>query len=577
MSPEQAVGRPLDARTDLWSLGVVLQEMLAGPPPAGVQRVLDRALQKDVEKRYGSANEMARDLSAALVPASRWKYAGVIAAAVALGAAGLWYFSHRAAALKLTDRDTIVLADFRNDTGDAVFDGTLRQGLAIQLAQSPFLAVLPEGKVQHALSLMGQKEDARLTPEVAREVCERTGSAAVLHGSIARIGSEYVLGLRAEDCRTGVVLDQQQVQASRKEDVLKALGEMGTRFRSRAGESLAMVKEHSAPLEDVSTSSLEALREYSRALRMHRQSGGQAFPLMLRAVDLDPNFAIAYNMLGWSYTEQGELEKGAQSFRRAYDLRQRASQRERFLIEASYQMNVTGNIEQAQRTCELWRQAYPREREAYVSLSSMIYPGLGQYERAAEAGAKAVEADPEFEVAYSALAAAQQSLGRYGDEEKTLDAAVARKLEIPDLFVGRFWMYFLKGDASGMARVAEAARGKPGAEDWVVDQLGFAAAYSGRLGEAKRHVAEAVQQVMQAGQKERAAQYEAGPAIWEALFGDLASARRDAAAVLGKSQSREVSYGAGFALALAGDGARALALAADLGRRYPENTAVQVA
>ncbi|MEO8129934.1 MAG: protein kinase [Bryobacteraceae bacterium] len=589
MSPEQASGKPLDARTDLWSLGLVLYEMLAARTrsvddssvtiaglPASVQRILDRALQKDVEKRYASASEMARDLSAALgsrLGSSRWRTAAVAAGVIVMATVWLLY-SHRTPP-KLTDRDAIVLGDFRNETGDPVFDGTLRQALAIQLGESPFLVVLPEDKVQHALSLMGQKADAQLTPKVAQEVCERTGSAAVLEGSIARIGSEYVVGLRAQDCRMGTLLDEQQVQASRKENVLKVLGEMATRFRSRTGESLANVKAHSMLIEEASTPSLEALREYSRAQRMHRESGNQVLPLFLRAVELDPNFAIAHTAVGWTYTEQGELEKGAESFRKGFALRDRASGRERFLIESAYQMNVTGNIEQAQRTCELWRNTYPRERDAYASLASFIYPGQGQYERALEAATRGVEIDPDYEITYNLKAMAQQSLGRYAEAEKTLDAAAVRKIDIPDLVLARFWIAFLKGDSAGMARVAETSRGKPGTEDWVVDQQGFVAAYGGRLREAKRHVGEAVRQVMQAGQNERAAQYEAGPAIWEALFGEVEAARRDAAAVLSKSHSREVSYGAAFALAIAGEATRPLALAGDLSRRYPENTAVQ--
>src|SRR5271157_3186951 len=387
MSPEQALGKPSDARADLFSFGLVLYEMAAGTPympgvrlstmvPPELEPIISKCLENDRELRYQHASEiradlrrLKRDSDSARVTASAklgattgtakpWKVIVPAAAAVlAFFLAGYFYF-HRTP--KLTDKDTIVLADFVNTTGDPVFDGTLRQGLAVELEQSPFLSLVSEEHIQKALRLMGRPADARLTPELAQEICERSASAAVLEGSVASLGSQYVLGLRAKNCRTGDVLDEEQVQAARKEDVLNALSQIAIKFRTRIGESLTTVEKHDTPLEEATTPSLEALKAYSAAWKLLSSTGSAAaLPLFKRATEIDPKFAMAHNMLGRMYGDIGESALSAESTSKAYQLRDRASDREKFFITASYDLQVTENLEKAQQTCEAWAQAYP--------------------------------------------------------------------------------------------------------------------------------------------------------------------------------------------------------------------------
>ena len=298
----------------------------------------------------------------------------------------------------LTEKDTIVLADFDNRTGDAMFDGTLRQGLAVQLEQSPFLSLVSDERVQRTLRLMGQPADAHLTPEIAREICERTSSAAVLEGSVASLGSQYVVGLRAKNCSTGDILDEQQVQAARKEDVLDALSQIASAFRTRVGESLATIARHDKPLDDATTQSLEAFKAYSAGRKVHSVSGPAALPLFKRATEIDPTFAIAHAFLGTAYRELGEYDLAATSIEEAYRLRDRASDLEKFFITTVYDLNVTGNMEKAQQICELWAQTYPRDWRSHGFLTGIIYPSLGKYERAVDEGRKTIELNPDFAI-----------------------------------------------------------------------------------------------------------------------------------------------------------------------------------
>ena len=392
----------------------------------------------------------------------RWRVIiPAIMAVLALSVAGYFYLRR---APKLTDKDTIVLADFANSTGDAVFDGTLRQGLAVQLEQSPFLSLVSEERIQQMLKLMAKPADARLTPEVSREICERTASAAVLDGSIASLGSQYVLTLRAKDCRSGDVLDEEQVQAARKEDVLNALGQVASKFRTRVGESLKTLKEHNTPLAEATTPSLEALKAYSAGWKASFSSGSAAaVPFLQRAIEIDPDFASAYAALGRMYGDIGESTLSTKNTSKAYQLRDRASDQEKYFISLTYDLQVTGNLEKAQQTCALWTQAYPRAWEPHALLSGGIYPQLGMYEKSIEQAKIALGIDPDFSIGYSLLAVSYVALERTGEAEKTLQRVSERKLDIPDFHIQRYVIAFLKGDQAGMereaARIAGQARG----------------------------------------------------------------------------------------------------------------------
>jgi DNA-binding winged helix-turn-helix (wHTH) protein len=502
----------------------------------------------------------------------------VAAAAVAvLAVATLAYFYlHHAS--RLTDKDTIVLADFTNNTGDPVFDDTLRQGLAVQLEQSPFLSLISDERIQQMLKLMAKPADARLTPEVSREICERTASAAVLDGSIASLGSQYVLTLRAKNCRTGDVLDEEQAQAARKEDVLNALSQIASRFRTRVGESLSTVKSHDTPLAEATTPSLEALKAYSAGWQVSFSSGSAAsVPFLQRAIEIDPNFASAYAALGRMYGDIGESALSAMNTSKAYELRDRASDQEKFFISLSYDLQVTGNLEKGQQTCALWVQAYPRAWVPHGLLSGDIYVARGKRAESVEEGKIALGIDPDFSIGYANLAASYMALERLDEGEKTLQRAFERKLQIPDYFVLRYVIAFLKGDKVGMERVAALARERLGTDDWMSNSEGFVLAYSGHLEAARKMSQLAADLARKTERRDTEALYQADAAVREALFGNVATARRRAGDALGLSKSRDVAYGVGFALALSGDSSRSQALTEDLSRRLPEDTRVQFA
>ena len=477
---------------------------------------------------------------------------------------------------KLTEKDTIVLGDFTNTTGDPVFDGTLRQGLAVQLEQSPFLSIISEERIQQVLRLMGKPADARLTPEIAREICERTASAAVLDGSIASLGSQYVLGLRAEECRTGDVLDEEQAQAARKEDVLNALSQIATKFRRRVGESLTTVKKYDTPLEEASTPSLEALKAYSAGWRASFSTGSAAaVPFLKHAIEIDPNFASAYAALGRMYGDIGESALSAMNTSKAYELRDRASDQEKFFISLSYDLQVTGNLEKGQQTCALWVQAYPRAWVPHGLLSGDIYPATGKRKESVEEAKIALDIDPGFSIGYINLAMGYMALERLDEAEDTLQRAFERKLEIPDFFVLRYVIAFLKGDKVGMERAAALARERRGANGWVSNSEGFVLAYSGHLEAARKKSQLAADLARKTERRDTEALYEADAAVREALFGNVPTARQRAVDALELSKSRDVVYGVGFALALSGDSSRSEALTEDLSRRFPEDTRVQ--
>lgn len=506
---------------------------------------------------------------------NRWPWIIVAAILVlAVAAVSFRFLFHRSTLL--SEKDTVVLADFTNSTGDPVFDGTLRQGLSVQLEQSPFLALISDDRIQHTLGVMEKPAGTRLTPEVAREICERAGSTAFVDGSITSLGSHYVLGLTATNCHSGEVLDQEQVEVARKEDVLKGLDQIAGRFRTHIGESLAMVQRHDTPLEDATTSSLEALKDFSAARSLKYTAAGyqSAVPLLKHAIELDPNFAMAHAFLSRTYGDSGESALSAESARKAYELRQRASERERFFIDVTYDRQATGNLEKAHQTLETWALAYPRDRDAHALLSGFSSQGIGKYEEAIEEGRKAIALDPYFP-AYTNVAYANIYLGRPAEAESLLRQAAERKLEIPDFILLRYYLAFLKRDTAEMSRQAALGEASAGAQDWMLHSEAFAAARAGHLQRAREISRRAVDIAQQAGQRERAGVFQAGAAVWESLFGNAAAAKQDARQSLELSRGRDVEYAAAFALAEAGDPARAQALANDLETRFPEDTSAR--
>jgi DNA-binding winged helix-turn-helix (wHTH) protein/tetratricopeptide (TPR) repeat protein len=585
-SPEQALGKPLDARTDLFSFGLVLREMATGTEVSpGLERIVSKCLQNDPELRYRHAAEIRADLQllkggterplglGRAMAKRRMPIVPAAAAVLALCVAGYFYFHRKP---KLTDKDTIVLADFINTTGDPVFDGTLRQGLAVQLEQSPFLSLISDQRMQRTLRLMGRPADARLSPQLAKEICERTAGAAVLDGSIASVGNQYVLGLRARNCRTGEVMDEEQAQAERKEDVLQALSRIASRFRSRVGESLATVQGYDTPLAEATTLSLEALKAYSAAWGVVHSSGAAAaLPLFRRATEIDPAFAMAHAWLGRMYDDLDEFDLSAESTRRAWQLRDRASDGEKFFIAASYDMLVTGNMEAARQTCEAWARTYPREAVPHGMLSGMINKAGGRYEKAAAEARKAIELSPDFAIWYYNLAVNLVYLGRLEEAEHALRSAAGLGLEIDEFVMLEYDIAFLRADQGRMERAAVWARGRSGGENWIPNKEALALAYSGGLQQARSMSRRAVDQAQHAAQPERAGLWEAGAAVRQAFFGNASEARRRAMAALELSRNREVKYGAAFALALSGDSSRSQMLANDLEKRFGEDTCVR--
>lgn len=531
---------------------------------------------REAQEQEGDSSRTAKteEAQAGTAARRRWTLAVVVTVAVpSLALAGYLYF-HRSP--KLTDKDTIVLADFANTTGDPVFDGTLRQGLAVQLEQSPFLSLISDDRIQQMLKLMAKPADARLTPEVAREICERTASAAVLDGSIASLGTQYVLSLRAKDCRGGDVLDEEQVQAGRKEDVLNALSQIASRFRTRVGESLSTVRSHDKPLDEVTTPSLEALKAYSEGWQVSFSSGSAAsMPFFNRAIEIDPNFASAYASLGRMYGDIGESALSRTNTSKAYQLRDRASDQEKFFISLTYDLQVTGNLEKGQQTCNLWVQAYPRAWFPHALLSGGIYPSLGKYEKSLQEAKVAIGIDPDFSIGYSILAGSYLALGRTDQAETILQRAADRKLDIPDFHVQRYVIAFLKNDNAGMEREAAQSGDKPGVDHWMYNAEGYVSAFSGHLEGARKMSQMAIDLARKEGRQDTHALYETDAAVREALFGNVSLARKRAEDAIDLSKSRDVEYGVIFALALSGDSSRSQPLIDELSKRFPEDTVVQ--
>jgi eukaryotic-like serine/threonine-protein kinase len=622
MSPEQVRAKDLDARTDLFSFGAALYEMAAGKLPfegsssgeicgailhqepasisssnfnipAGLGQIISKALEKDRNLRYQNAAEMRTDLqrlkrdtdsghaaaSAGMVAGHKapfaqkrtlWKVVvSVLVAAMIAG--GLYHRSHKAT--PLTEKDTIVLGDFDNKTGDTVFDDALKQALAVELEQSPFLNVLSDRKVSETLGMMGRPASERITANVGRELCLRTGSKAVLSGTISGLGSHYLIDLNAVTCGTGDTLAKEQVDAVSKEDVLKALSRASSSLRTRLGESLPSVQKFDIPVE-VTTSSLEALKNYSMGIKIQDERGdAPSIPFYKRAIELDPTFPMAYSGLAAVYGNLNQRLLALEYATKAYRLRDRTSEREKLRIAAVY-FYATGEQDKEAQTYELWEANYPRDVVPRLNLGN-TYAFMGQYDKALSEEQEALQLAP-IVGSYSNLGLVYIYLNRLDEAKATFDQARAEKLDGGGLRDNIYILAFLRGDSAQMEQQVAWSAGKPGDEDILLSAQSDTEAYFGRMSKARDFSRRAAESAVRANSKEAAAVWQANAALREAELGSTALAKQGAAAALALSPGRDVTAVAALTLALSGDASRAKALAEELEKSYPTNTLMKL-
>ena len=510
----------------------------------------------------------ARQLWKVLVPAA------VVVVAAAIGAG--FYFRSRQTTHHLTEKDTIVLAEFTNSTGDAVFDDTLKTALSVSLRQSPFLNVMSDGDVAKTLQQMTRPASTKLTPEVARELCLRAGSKAYLAGTVGSLGSEYVLGLKAVNCQSGDTLAQEQVTAASKEKVLDAVGEAASKLRTELGESLATVKKFDVPLEQATTSSLDALRAYSLGQKAKNEKGAAAaLPYDHRAIELDPNFATGYRAVGIDYNNLGELGRAGEYFTKAFQLREHASEREKLAITAFYYSNVTGELDKAAQTYQEEIESYPREDRAYNGLG-IRYGNQGQYEKATEITREAVRLAPDRSASYGNLTNYALAMQRFNEARQIIHEAQARKMDDFIFHNALYALAFLGADSAAMSEEQQWFAGKPDYQNFGLAQASDTEAYGGHLAKARELTKRAVDSAVRADSKENGALWQAIGAQQEAAYGNAAEARQSAAEALKLvSTSQGVEVEAALAFAMAGDTARAESSAQDLAKRFPLDTQIQ--
>ena len=504
------------------------------------------------------------------MPASAILLAGLVA--------GGWYLrSHSApsaaSAAALTEKDTVVLADFENKTGDAVFDDALKQALAVELGQSPFLNVLSDRKVGETLGMMGRPKNERVTADVGRELCLRTGSKAVLGGMVSALGSHYLIDLNAVACSSGDTLAKEQAEATSKEDVLKALSKASSSLRIRLGESLPSVQKFEVPVE-ATTASLEALKNYSMGITAQRERGdASSIPFFKRAIELDANFATAYSGLAIAYGNLNQRSLALENATKAYGLRDRVTEREKLRIASVY-FNSAGDMEKETQTYELWTANYPRDSVPHGNLGNN-YGNTGQYEKALVEYKEALRLAPNV-TSYSNLGSVYTSLNQFEQAKATFDEALARKLDSGLMRVNIYAVAFLRGDTATMEQQLAWGSGKPGDEDSLLSEQSDTEAYFGRMGKGRDFSRRAIDSAKRADSKEAAALWQVNAALREAEVGNAAAAKQGAAAALAMTDGREVKLTAALALARAGDAGKANVLAEDLAKTYPTNTMLKL-